>query len=136
MCPKVGRERALSDGKDEWERLAPSLIRRCSPPSPGGRRTTYSTVTRLRLSPELRSTSLLYGSMPASYGSSSSTSSMVLSVPVMWCFSRYSTFSSDSSRSEEHTSELQSLMRISYAVFCLKKKKQQLSKTICTKKQQ
>src|SRR3546814_10441816 len=32
-------------------------------------------------------------------------------------------------RSEEHTSELQSLMRISYAVFCLKKKK---SKTIST----
>src|SRR3546814_5480368 len=31
-------------------------------------------------------------------------------------------------RSEEHTSELQSLMRISYAVFCLKKKKKQ-SKT-------
>src|SRR3546814_6361470 len=31
-------------------------------------------------------------------------------------------------RSEEHTSELQSLMRISYAVFCLKKKK--LTKTI------
>src|SRR3546814_7710441 len=30
-------------------------------------------------------------------------------------------------RSEEHTSELQSLMRISYAVFCLKKKKNKLS---------
>src|SRR3546814_8765554 len=29
----------------------------------------------------------------------------------------------DDDRSEEHTSELQSLMRISYAVFCLKKKK-------------
>src|SRR3546814_5429676 len=29
----------------------------------------------------------------------------------------------DQARSEEHTSELQSLMRISYAVFCLKKKK-------------
>src|SRR3546814_6296927 len=29
----------------------------------------------------------------------------------------------DRKRSEEHTSELQSLMRISYAVFCLKKKK-------------
>src|SRR3546814_7585331 len=29
----------------------------------------------------------------------------------------------DGNRSEEHTSELQSLMRISYAVFCLKKKK-------------
>src|SRR3546814_9973104 len=31
-------------------------------------------------------------------------------------------------RSEEHTSELQSLMRISYAVFCLKKKKQKKPK--------
>src|SRR3546814_3827243 len=31
-------------------------------------------------------------------------------------------------RSEEHTSELQSLMRISYAVFCLKKKKKQKKK--------
>src|SRR3546814_2090825 len=30
-------------------------------------------------------------------------------------------------RSEEHTSELQSLMRISYAVFCLKKQKRSLS---------
>src|SRR3546814_8252983 len=30
-------------------------------------------------------------------------------------------------RSEEHTSELQSLMRISYAVFCLKKKKKKIS---------
>src|SRR3546814_5273342 len=35
--------------------------------------------------------------------------------PVPWPAFRY--------RSEEHTSELQSLMRISYAVFCLKKKK-------------
>src|SRR3546814_4725406 len=33
-------------------------------------------------------------------------------------------------RSEEHTSELQSLMRISYAVFCLKKKKEQQVYTI------
>src|SRR3546814_5146849 len=33
-------------------------------------------------------------------------------------------------RSEEHTSELQSLMRISYAVFCLKKNKQQKATTI------
>src|SRR3546814_7816545 len=44
-----------------------------------------------------------------------------------WCppadrTSRKST-STDIRRSEEHTSELQSLMRISYAVFCLKKKK-------------
>src|SRR3546814_10268621 len=34
-----------------------------------------------------------------------------------------------SARSEEHTSELQSLMRISYAVFCLKKKKQETQTT-------
>src|SRR3546814_2048911 len=32
-------------------------------------------------------------------------------------------FGDDFGRSEEHTSELQSLMRISYAVFCLKKNK-------------
>src|SRR3546814_3374284 len=36
----------------------------------------------------------------------------------------YGPFDSQNIRSEEHTSELQSLMRISYAVFCLKKKKQ------------
>src|SRR3546814_8180237 len=37
-----------------------------------------------------------------------------------------------SNRSEEHTSELQSLMRISYAVFCLKKKKK-ISRNTLTK---
>src|SRR3546814_8410348 len=36
--------------------------------------------------------------------------------PATWC-------RLDRTRSEEHTSELQSLMRISYAVFCLKKNK-------------
>src|SRR3546814_1340343 len=35
-------------------------------------------------------------------------------------------------RSEEHTSELQSLMRISYAVFCLKKKKNIKHTNTCT----
>src|SRR3546814_10092411 len=42
----------------------------------------------------------------------------------------------DQQRSEEHTSELQSLMRISYAVFCLKKKKKstQLTKKDATYK--
>src|SRR3546814_5381249 len=40
-------------------------------------------------------------------------------------------------RSEEHTSELQSLMRISYAVFCLKKKKtQKITKQILVQQQQ
>src|SRR3546814_1023040 len=47
--------------------------------------------------------------------------------PIIWAFpptySRYETPFGLRLRSEEHTSELQSLMRISYAVFCLKKKK-------------
>src|SRR3546814_9710207 len=37
---------------------------------------------------------------------------------------RFASRASSGVRSEEHTSELQSLMRISYAVFCLKKKQQ------------
>src|SRR3546814_4775784 len=37
-------------------------------------------------------------------------------------------------RSEEHTSELQSLMRISYAVFCLKKKKNKIHKYLQTRR--
>src|SRR3546814_3831883 len=36
-------------------------------------------------------------------------------------------FAFERARSEEHTSELQSLMRISYAVFCLKKKTKKIS---------
>src|SRR3546814_6594866 len=39
----------------------------------------------------------------------------------LWC----------ASRSEEHTSELQSLMRISYAVFCLKKKNKKTKQLYC-----
>src|SRR3546814_4359037 len=42
--------------------------------------------------------------------------------PMLHTFWERARFRED--RSEEHTSELQSLMRISYAVFCLKKKKQ------------
>src|SRR3546814_2720927 len=44
--------------------------------------------------------------------------------PALSLDKRKRPFSDSWSRSEEHTSELQSLMRISYAVFCLKKKKQ------------
>src|SRR3546814_10451134 len=45
-----------------------------------------------------------------------------------WRFSRFQ-LTIDPARSEEHTSELQSLMRISYAVFCLKKKKKNTTLT-------
>src|SRR3546814_1261699 len=43
---------------------------------------------------------------------------------------------SETRRSEEHTSELQSLMRISYAVFCLKKKNNKTKKEIILRTQQ
>src|SRR3546814_9794833 len=51
----------------------------------------------------------------------------VMAINVTGVYLGIATFADDlraqrSGRSEEHTSELQSLMRISYAVFCLKKK--------------
>src|SRR3546814_5682911 len=46
------------------------------------------------------------------------------SVPVVTGMHGHSCYPGATQRSEEHTSELQSLMRISYAVFCLKKKTQ------------
>src|SRR3546814_2244247 len=51
-------------------------------------------------------------------GGGGSRLSMIASI----CGTSMVSYSSSSLRSEEHTSELQSLMRISYAVFCLKKK--------------
>src|SRR3546814_2256105 len=57
---------------------------------------------------------------PASASVSSSNMSIVSLVTLEWCAAWGRLFLA---RSEEHTSELQSLMRISYAVFCLKKKK-------------
>src|SRR3546814_8460278 len=45
---------------------------------------------------------------------------LIVSVPSITI---WAAFGAAMQRSEEHTSELQSLMRISYAVFCLKKKK-------------
>src|SRR3546814_3745445 len=48
-------------------------------------------------------------------------------VHLLWSLWIFITPLFDHGRSEEHTSELQSLMRISYAVFCLKKKKHHLN---------
>src|SRR3546814_10849544 len=50
------------------------------------------------------------------------TGSTTTSAPIERSHSAVSSTQACSVRSEEHTSELQSLMRISYAVFCLKKK--------------
>src|SRR3546814_4197390 len=64
-------------------------------------------------------------SVARSSGVSTSNNSLVAA--MTWCAFRIIMKAhhviAATSRSEEHTSELQSLMRISYAVFCLKKKK-------------
>src|SRR3546814_972324 len=58
-------------------------------------------------------TGALWGNFPQTYSM----------VGLIHCAMRLSKTWEEAFRSEEHTSELQSLMRISYAVFCLKKKK-------------
>src|SRR3546814_1757870 len=67
-----------------------------------------------------------YSGVPNSNGSSVSTRARSQLSRKAWSNARSARHSSYQktrpSRSEEHTSELQSLMRISYAVFCLKKK--------------
>src|SRR3546814_4438794 len=53
----------------------------------------------------------------------SSSSAFFAAINACHCASTFADAETESTnRSEEHTSELQSLMRISYAVFCLKKK--------------
>src|SRR3546814_4167977 len=60
--------------------------------------------------------------------------SLYRTVDAIWwaCGDRSTDFNFYTMRSEEHTSELQSLMRISYAVFCLQKKNTQLYIKITT----
>src|SRR3546814_4186301 len=61
---------------------------------------------------------MLLGIVVGTYSSIYVSSSLLISLGV----GPHTFVPKDSGRSEEHTSELQSLMRISYAVFCLKKK--------------
>src|SRR3546814_3296876 len=76
---------------------------------------------------------------PAAEGGAGSDPSMLQTVAVQqggeWVISGRKAFATGfagAKRSEEHTSELQSLMRISYAVFCLKKKKTKPTDTTTT----
>src|SRR3546814_21008971 len=62
---------------------------------------------------------------PPSWSSVVGSGSTVKSTPERFTSGGSRAMPSRCNRSEEHTSELQSLMRISYAVFCLKKKKQE-----------
>src|SRR3546814_4506718 len=56
-------------------------------------------------------------------GKAGSSSALCQPTKILYTISRIAREGNKSIRSEEHTSELQSLMRISYAVSCLKKKK-------------
>src|SRR3546814_6974105 len=79
----------------------------------------YTTLFRSTLPPF----SAVSRAVVASRLASSALSAFCFTVAVIWCIE--AAVSSRLARSEEHTSELQSLMRISYAVFCLKKKNTQ-----------
>src|SRR3546814_6072268 len=56
------------------------------------------------------------------------TGAVLVARPIVLAFGTGEMLMLSVIRSEEHTSELQSLMRISYAVFCLKKKKHTIKK--------
>src|SRR3546814_6258194 len=95
------------------------MIRRPPRSTPTDTLFPYTTLFRSRLHSRCRPG--FSGQRRAEDNSSSSTSS---ALTRHWkCHRR---------RSEEHTSELQSLMRISYAVFCLKKKKNTNTSIITT----
>src|SRR3546814_5145146 len=77
--------------------------------------------------------SILGGRHPANVGVNAAKAAFSASLPrSVWNSAAVSpgvAVTTQAPRSEEHTSELQSLMRISYAVFCLKKKKKNKRKT-------
>src|SRR3546814_2768505 len=64
------------------------------------------------------------GAVKTNFGHGQSASGAVGMMKAILCLQHATVPQNLHFRSEEHTSELQSLMRISYAVFCLKKKKQ------------
>src|SRR3546814_9883298 len=89
-------------------RRPPDLARPLAPPA-GARARPFSRARSFR--GELRSSAFVTNDVPR------------LAAKAAWLFEPLKSSDAGSCRSEEHTSELQSLMRISYAVFCLKKKK-------------
>src|SRR3546814_10317886 len=60
--------------------------------------------------------------LESNFGDNTGGFKVMESLATLACEGRRGQFFTAELRSEEHTSELQSLMRISYAVFCLKKK--------------
>src|SRR3546814_2839377 len=97
-------------GLSHFRRLSMDWYTSCSYEPDRKRR--FHTVARARL----RRLAVELGFPPASFDLRSNQGGIAVSGEVTLHHERVY-------RSEEHTSELQSLMRISYAVFCLKKKK-------------
>src|SRR3546814_2472451 len=91
---------------------------------PRSTRTTHSFPTR-RSSDLLAYSPLAFGMLSGKYEQGERPAGARITL-----FSRFARYTNPQSqaRSEEHTSELQSLMRISYAVFCVKKKKSHIYK--------
>src|SRR3546814_1628291 len=91
---------------------------------PSGRAASSITATASRIAATITGT--YWSAMPTAAITESSENTMSMTAICAITAPKVATglvwMSSD--RSEEHTSELQSLMRISYAVFCLKKKTQ------------
>src|SRR3546814_8474115 len=75
---------------------------------------TRTQTSTMRWSASSSALSISQARVASAYSASSSTRTSMIVSEIYW--------SPGPKRSEEHTSELQSLMRISYAVFCLKKK--------------
>src|SRR3546814_7792358 len=96
------------------------MIRR---PPRSTRTDTLFPYTTLFRSVRGASRASLFGSRPRSASQASPSAASPVPASAAVTVNRQAKSSSRCQRSEEHTSELQSLMRISYAVFCLKKKK-------------
>src|SRR3546814_4824707 len=104
-----------------------------SPPSSSSGRPALVPPAKLSASSSRsRSTCSADSGMPLSPGSWTSAPDGRAALSSSAAFHFAESVTSGRKRSEEHTSELQSLMRISYAVFCLKKK----NKTSDTHRQQ
>src|SRR3546814_9568586 len=86
-------------------------------------------IMRLPLPSRLLAGLRLYPTLPVSFILAASRR-RALKAGTRWWRSIRLLSSSESRRSEEHTSDLQSLMRISYAVYCLKKNKKKDQHTI------
>src|SRR3546814_5152254 len=89
------------------------MIRR--PPRSTRTDTLFPYTTLFRSSPSRSRSALSIASQPVGFRASSAAKTRSRVAGIDWDGTGFA-------RSEEHTSELQSLMRISYAVFCLKKK--------------